>query len=124
MARILVVDDSGLSRRSLRKMLESQGHRVTEAHDGFSALECYSVDRPDVVLLDLTMHGMHGMDVLSKMRQMDPEARIIVASADIQRATRVIAEDAGASAYINKPFSAEQVLETVKRVLDGRLQWN
>ncbi|MCP4515502.1 MAG: response regulator, partial [Delftia sp.] len=64
MARILVVDDSGLARRMLRKKLEPQGHEVSEAPDGSSALEFYFLEKPDLVFLDLTMAEMHGLEVL------------------------------------------------------------
>lgn len=91
MARILVVDDSGMARRMLRKMLEEAGHEVLEATDGLPALECYSLDRPDVVLLDLTMEEMYGLDVLDMLLQIDAEARVIITSADVQRKTREMA---------------------------------
>ena len=119
MATILVVDDSGMSRRALRKILESAGHQVVEAEDGIAALERYFINKPDLVLLDLTMSGMYGLDVLSKLREMDPDVRVIVASADIQRSTRGMAEKAGARAFINKPFASDQVINAVSTALKG-----
>ena len=119
MAKILVVDDSGMSRRTLRKILEPAGHRVTEAADGIAALEHYYLDKPDLVLLDLTMTGMYGIDVLKKLREMDPQARVVVGSADIQSSTRALVEEAGACAFINKPFTVAQVLDAVSRALEG-----
>src|SRR5262245_2779271 len=113
MTRILVVDDSGMSRRTLKKILEPAGHQITEAEDGIAALEHFYVDKPHLVLLDLTMTGMYGIDVLKKMREMDPEARVIVASADIQSSTRSMVEEAGASGFINKPFAVDEVLNAV-----------
>lgn len=124
MARILVVDDSGMSRRTLRKILEPAGHKVTEAEDGIVALERYFLDKPDLVLLDLTMTGMYGIDVLNKLREMDPEARVIIASADIQSSTRDMVEAGGAQAFIYKPFTGEMVLKTVNLVLEGGRQWS
>lgn len=119
MAKILVVDDSGMSRRTLRKILEPAGHQVTEAADGIAALEHYYLDKPDLVLLDLTMTGMYGIDVLKKLREMDPQVRVIVGSADIQSSTRALVEEAGASAFINKPFTVAQVLDAVSWALEG-----
>ena len=119
MAKILVVDDSGMSRRTLRKILEPSGHQVSEAEDGIAALEQYYIDKPDLVLLDLTMTGMYGIDVLTKLREMDSQARVIVASADIQSSTRILVEKAGASAFINKPFAVDQVLNAVRSALGG-----
>src|SRR5215210_3337781 len=124
MAKILVVDDSGLSRRTLRKILESAGHAVVEAEDGIVALERYFLDEPDLVLLDLTMTGMYGIDVLNKLKEMDPDARVIVGSADIQNSTLEMVEQGGAKAFINKPFVSEQVLKTVRMVLEGGRQWS
>jgi two-component system, chemotaxis family, chemotaxis protein CheY len=119
MANILVVDDSGMSRRTLRKILEPAGHTVTEAQDGIAALERYFIDKPDLVLLDLTMSGMYGIEVLNRLREMDSEAVVIVASADIQASTRTMARDAGARDFINKPFVVDQVLNAVKRAIQG-----
>jgi two-component system, chemotaxis family, chemotaxis protein CheY len=114
-----VVDDSGMSRRTLRKILEPAGHTVTEAQDGIAALERYFIDKPDLVLLDLTMSGMYGIEVLNRLREMDSEAVVIVASADIQASTRTMARDAGARDFINKPFVVDQVLNAVKRAIQG-----
>lgn len=117
MAKILVVDDSGMSRRSLRKILETAGHQVIEAQDGIAALELFFIDKPGIVLLDLTMGGLYGVDVLKKMIEMDPGARVIVASADIQSSTREMVQEAGALAFINKPFAVDQVLNAVNLAL-------
>jgi two-component system chemotaxis response regulator CheY len=119
MAKILIVDDSSLARRILRNILEPAAHQVTEAADGIAALEQYFLDKPDLVLLDLTMAGMHGLDVLAKLREMDPRARVIVASADIQTQTRDLALAGGALGFINKPFIGDQVLETVTHALQS-----
>ena len=119
--KIMVVDDSALSRRTLRRILETAGYTVVEAEDGMAALELYFIEKPDLVLLDLVMKGMYGLDVLAKLREMDPAARVVVASADIQTSTRVLANEAGARGYINKPFVAESVLGAVDTVLGGNL---
>jgi CheY-like chemotaxis protein len=70
-ARILVVDDSGFARRTLRQLLEGAGHTVEEAKDGHDALERYFLNKPDLVLLDMVMEGMNGMEVLAKLRELD-----------------------------------------------------
>ena len=115
--KILIVDDSALSRRTLRRMLESAGYEVVEAEDGMTALEMYFLEKPRLVLLDLVMKGMYGLDVLVKMREMDPNASVVVASADIQSSTRKMVDDAGAQAFINKPFVSEQVIAAVEAAL-------
>ncbi|HMX29965.1 MAG TPA: response regulator [Blastocatellia bacterium] len=123
-AKILVVDDSGMSRRLLRRMLETAGHEVTEAEDGLSALELYFIERPALVLLDMVMQGMYGLEVLARLRELDPQARVIVATADIQASTLALAREAGACGLITKPFVTERVLEATRAVLAGGESWN
>ena len=115
--KILIVDDSALSRRTLRRILEPAGYEVVEADDGMTALEVYFLEKPDVVLLDLVMKGMYGLDVLVKLREMDSKALVVVASADIQSSTRTMVDEAGAHGFINKPFVAEQVIAAVQSAL-------
>jgi two-component system chemotaxis response regulator CheY len=115
--KILIVDDSALSRRTLRRILESAGYEVVEADDGMTALELYFLEKPSLVLLDLVMKGMYGLDVLVKLREMDPKALVVVASADIQSSTRKLVHEAGALAFINKPFMSEQVIAAVEAAL-------
>lgn len=116
-AKILIVDDSALSRRTLRRILEPAGYEVVEADDGMAALEVYFLEKPGLVLLDLVMKGMYGLDVLAKLREMDPEALVVVASADIQSSTRKMADEAGALGFIHKPFVPEQVIAAVETAL-------
>lgn len=120
-ARILVVDDSSLARRTLRQICESAGHTVEEAANGAEGLEKYFLHRPDLVFLDMVMEHMTGLEVLRKLREMDPNARVIVATADIQSTTRSDAENLGAFAVINKPFTRDRVLSALENVLEGRL---
>ena len=115
--KILIVDDSALSRRTLRRILETAGYEVVEADDGMAALEVYFLEKPDVVLLDLVMKGMYGLDVLAKLREMDHQARVVVASADIQSSTRKLVDEGGALGFINKPFISEQVVAGVEAAL-------
>jgi two-component system chemotaxis response regulator CheY len=116
---VLVVDDSALSRRTLRHILEPAGYDVAEAEDGLAALERYYLDRPDVVLLDLVMKGMYGLEVLAKLRELDAEARVIVVSADIQTSSHELVEQAGAKAFVNKPFDKTDILEALSSALSG-----
>ncbi len=115
--KILIVDDSALSRRTLRRILETAGYDVVEAEDGMTALEVYFLEKPNLVLLDLVMKGMYGLDVLVKLREMDPKVLVVVASADIQSSTRKMAEEGGALGFINKPFVSEQVIASVEIAL-------
>jgi two-component system chemotaxis response regulator CheY len=117
--RILIVDDSGLARRRARSILEGAGYEVLEAEDGMSALERYFVSRPDVVVLDLVMKGMYGLDVLAKLREMDGSAKVIVVSADVQTSSQQMVSDAGASGFLIKPLEAEQILPLIRTALEG-----
>ena len=117
--KLLLVDDSGLARRSMRSILEAGGFEVVEAEDGMVALEKYFVERPDVVMLDLVMKGMYGLDVLTKLREMDPSACVIVVSADVQSSSRDMVEAAGASAFVNKPVDRDHLLAVIRSVLEG-----
>lgn len=116
--KILIVDDSSMSRRMMRRIVESAGYEVVEAEEGAAALEQFFLEKPDLVFLDLTMKDMYGLDVLVKLRELDPEARVIIASADIQDLTREMVEAAGANAFINKPLSPEKVLQVLESVMN------
>jgi two-component system chemotaxis response regulator CheY len=120
MAKLLVVDDSSLSRRILRRILEEAGHKVTEAPDGMMALEQYAVDKPDMVLLDVTMTEMNGLEVLRQLRALDANARVVMATADVQSSTRTLAEGSGAVGFVLKPFSSETILHVVNAALAGQ----
>jgi two-component system, chemotaxis family, chemotaxis protein CheY len=111
--KVLVVDDSALARRTLRQILEPAGYEVVEADDGLIALEQYFLQRPDVVLLDLVMKGMYGLDVLKKLRELDPDARVLVVSADVQSSSHDLVEEAGARGFLNKPFDRDQLLDAL-----------
>ena len=106
-AKILVVDDSGLARRLIRKILEELGHDVEDVADGAQALERYVLNQHDAVVLDLLMHGMYGMEVLQKFKELNPELPVIIATADIQRTTREQVKAAGAVAMVNKPVTKD-----------------
>ncbi len=123
-AKVLLVDDSALARRSTRRVLEQAGYEVVEAEDGLSALERFAVDKPDVVLLDLVMKGMYGLDVLARLREIDPAARVIVVSADVQTSSRDLVQAAGASGFINKPVPAGQIVRMVEQVVNGAPPWS
>lgn len=122
--KILIVDDSALARRTLRQLLESMDHAVEEASDGNQALERYFLARPDLVILDMVMNGMYGLEVLTKIREMNPSARVIVATADIQKSTAEQVKDAGAMGILNKPINRQVLTDALKRVLDGGDTWN
>ena len=117
MATIMIVDDSAYTRRTHRRVLESDGHTVVEASSGMAAIEGWFVQRPDLMLLDLTMEDMGGLEVLERLREMNANARVVVISADVQRSTAQLVADAGALRFVGKPVSPEDLLRTVRELL-------
>jgi two-component system chemotaxis response regulator CheY len=122
--KILIVDDSGLARRLTRQFVEELGHSVEEATDGAQALERYVLNRHDVVLLDMVMHGMYGLEVLTKLRELNPNLAVVVVTADIQKSTREQIKAAGAAGIINKPLKREELASVLGTVLSGGTVWN
>lgn len=123
-AKILIVDDSALARRTMRQSLESLGHTVDEAADGAQALERYYINPPELVILDMVMSGMYGLDVLVKMREMNPAVRVLVATADIQKTTEEQVRAAGAKGMLNKPVNRAQLTAALEKILAGGETWN
>jgi two-component system chemotaxis response regulator CheY len=116
-AVILVVDDSAYARRLMRKNLEAAAHEVVEADGGMAAIESYFLRRPDVVLLDLTMEDLSGLEVLRKLREMDANARVIVVSADVQSSTEDLVREAGADSFLGKPVATDQLLSAISAAI-------
>jgi two-component system, chemotaxis family, chemotaxis protein CheY len=117
--KLLLVDDSRLARRSLRTIFEANEFEVIEAEDGLVALEQYFIQKPDVVMLDLVMNGMYGLEVLTKLLELDPKARVVVVSADVQRSSQEMVEAAGARGFVTKPVDREHLLRVVRQALRG-----
>ncbi len=113
---VLVVDDEPIHCEVLRKFLTGKGFHVTTAHDGDQALAVYKQHRPDVVLLDIRMPGKDGVETLHELKELDPEAKVIMVTAVHEKkvADQALAE--GALDYITKPLtlpSLQRALETV-----------
>ena len=119
MSTILVVDDSNYARRMLRQTLEQAGYTVVEAGSGLGALESFSLQQPDLILLDQTMEDMSGLDVLEQLRQSGNEVPVIVISADVQQSTEKLVQDAGAVRFVGKPVAPAQLLRTVADIVGG-----
>ena len=115
--RILIVDDSGLARKLLRRILEDGGFEVEEAGSGGEAVLKYQAIKPDAILLDIVMGEVSGLETLDQIKRLDPAAVVIMATADIQEATRQQAVGAGAAGVVNKPFNSDEVLSTTRAAL-------
>jgi two-component system KDP operon response regulator KdpE len=115
-ARILVADDEPQIRRVMRTSLTEQGYIVTDARSGEEALERLRQDHPDLVLLDMNMPGIGGLEACREIRETSDVAVIILTVRDSE-ADKVAALDAGADDYITKPFSMPELLARIRAAL-------
>lgn len=116
---ILIVDDAMFMRRVVRKNLEVMGFsNITEAKDGEEAVKLFEQLRPDLVILDITMPVMSGIEALERIKKMDENAKVIMCSAVGQELMIVKALEAGAGDFIVKPFDSNVFERTVKNYLD------
>ena len=121
--KILLVDDALMMRVLLRGILEAGGYEVVaEATDGKEAMELYRTHRPDVVTMDIVMPIQGGIETVRALRIVDPEARVVMVSAMGQEWLITEAMEAGALAYLLKPFNPDQVL-SVMRMIEGAPSW-
>lgn len=120
--RVLVADDHQLLRQALRRALEDNGLTVVgEAADGEEAVRLAESLRPDIVVMDVTMPIMGGIEATSIVHEHLPNIRIVVLTMHDEHSLIVQAIDAGASAFLNKDCSLQQVVETVIQVVDGEV---
>lgn len=117
MSRILVAEDSRISRRVVVQALQEAGHEVIEAVNGSDALEQFTASRPDCIVSDLLMPVMEGQELLRRIREIDTEIPVIIASADVQRTSRETCEALGISGFIHKPVDRQILIETVDAAL-------
>ena len=118
--RILIVDDSFYMRTMLKNMLTDAGYEVVgEAANGAQALEMATSTSPDLITLDVILPDNTGLDVLKSLRQIQPNAKVVMCSAVGQEVIVTEAIESGALAYIVKPFSEEKVLEIVGSALQN-----
>ena len=116
--RILVVDDEHLIRWSLEQNLKKQGYEVLTAGSGEDALKQIREDQPDLVLLDVQLPGINGLQVLEKIKEADEEIVVIMVTAQGALETAVTAMRLGAYDYINKPFNLEEMAIVIKKALE------
>jgi two-component system chemotaxis response regulator CheY len=117
MAKILVVDDAAFMRLRATNLLVEAGYEVVEAENGRVAVEAYLRERPDCVLMDITMPEMDGLEALAEIRQKDPHARVAMLTAMGQQAIVMDALKHGARDFVVKPFAPARVLAAVNRLL-------
>jgi two-component system alkaline phosphatase synthesis response regulator PhoP len=113
---ILVIDDEPKIVKLAKDYLENSGYRVISAGDGQTGLAAFKHDRPDLVVLDLNLPGMDGLDVCRALRR-DSDVPIIMLTARVEEADRLIGLELGADDYLVKPFSPRELVARVKAVL-------
>ena len=115
---ILIVDDAAFMRMMIKDILTKNGYNVAgEAENGAKAMEKYNELKPDLVLMDITMPEVDGIQALKNIKASDQNAKIIMCSAMGQQAMVIEAIQSGAKDFIVKPFQADRVLEAVKKVI-------
>ena len=116
--RVLIVDDAAFMRMMIKDILSKNGYEVAgEADNGIKAVEKYKELTPDLVLMDITMPEMNGIDAVKNIKAIDPGAKIVMCSAMGQQAMVIESIQAGARDFIVKPFQADRVIEAVRKVI-------
>jgi len=116
--RIMLVDDAQVMRLVLSRILKGAGYEIAgEASTGKEAVQKYGKIKPDLVMMDITMPEMSGIDAVKEIKKIDPQARVIMCTAIGQKSFVIEALEAGALNYIVKPFDQEKVLTAVGATL-------
>jgi len=118
MAKIMLVDDAAFMRMMEKDTLVKNGYTdIIEAEDGAIAVELYDKEKPDLVILDITMPNMDGLEALKTIKGKDPSATIVMCSAMGQESMVIDAIKSGAKDFIVKPFKPDRLLKTVTSIL-------
>lgn len=119
MAKIMVVDDAAFMRMMVKDTLSKGGYTdICEAADGAEALQKYKDEKPALVLMDITMPNMDGLEALKAIKAEDPGAQVVMCSAMGQESMVIEAIKSGAKDFIVKPFKPNRVLDTVSKIID------
>ena len=115
---ILICDDAAFMRMMIKDILTKNGYNVAgEAENGLKAIEKFNELKPDLVVMDITMPEMNGIDALKKIKAGDSSANVIMCSAMGQQAMVIEAIQSGAKDFIVKPFNPDRVIEAIKKVI-------
>ena len=115
---ILICDDAAFMRMMIKDILTKNGYQIAgEAENGARAVEKYNETKPDLVMMDITMPEMDGIQALKKIKEGDANANIIMCSAMGQQAMVIESIQSGARDFIVKPFNQDRVLEAVKKAV-------
>lgn len=117
MAKVLVVDDAAFMRMRVVKLLTENGYEVIEAQDGQEGLDKYKSEKPDLVLMDITMPIMDGITSLQEIKKFDANAVVVMCSALGQQTMVMNSIKSGAKDFIVKPYQPDKILATIKRFI-------
>ena len=116
--KIMLVDDAAFMRMMIKDTLSKNGYtNIIEANNGQVAVATYASEHPDLVIMDIAMPVMDGLEALKEIRGADPDATVIMCSAMGQETMVVDALKQGAKDFIVKPFKADRIMKTVKSIL-------
>ena len=116
---ILICDDAAFMRMMIKDILTKNGYNIAgEAENGAKAVEKYEETKPDLVLMDITMPEMDGIQALKKIKEKDPNAGVVMCSAMGQQAMVIESIQSGARDFIVKPFQPDRVIEAVKKAVE------
>lgn len=117
MKKVLIVDDSKTSRKILKNIFEENNYEVAgEAANGQECLDKYQELHPDLVTLDITMPVMDGIETLSKLKEMDPNAKVVMITAAGQKNKMVEAVRLGAEDFVTKPYETSRIVEVLEKL--------
>ncbi|HEX2960502.1 MAG TPA: response regulator, partial [Ignavibacteriales bacterium] len=120
MERILVIDDDESIRKTITNYLKKQGYEAISAPDGISGVEMAEKEQIDLVISDIRMPGLNGLEVLDKVKAMDDQVQVILITAHDDMQSTVLAMQKGAYDYIEKPLEIERLKVAVKRALENK----
>lgn len=117
--KIMLVDDAAFMRMMIKNTLQQNGYtEIVEAENGERAISVYSSEKPDLILMDITMPIMDGLEALKNLKEMDSSVKVVMCSAMGQEAMVVEALKLGAKDFIVKPFKPDRIMKTVHSILE------
>ena len=114
---ILSIEDSDFERKVIKNMMEERGSELIQASNGEEGLQKFEEESPDLVLLDLRLPDMEGLEVLEEIQERSPGAKVIIVSIVREDETIEEAKEIGAEEYLEKPIDEDELYEAIKRVI-------
>src|SRR3970040_1730113 len=119
MSKVLVIDDDEMLLSLMQNILQGEGYTILSTADGPRGIAIYKEERPDVVLLDLGLPSMNGLEVLRRIRSFVDKAKVIVVTGDGSAESVEVAHPPGAWDFVQKPFNNADVLKLIKTAIDA-----